>query len=79
VQNINNQIQTNKNNSYTADVGIETLFDNFPTIEVGYKRTIGNYTSGSSISKFVQSEPYLNIDYAFLKGFIFNFDYTQSN
>jgi len=79
VQNINNQIQTNKNNSYSFETGIETLFDNFPTIEIGYKRTIGNYTSGSSISKFVQSEPYLNIDYAFLKGFIFNFDYTQSN
>lgn len=79
VQNINNQIQTNKNNSYTTDVGIETLFDNFPTIEIGYKRTIGNYTSGNSITKFIRSEPYLNIDYSFLKGFIFNFDYTRSN
>lgn len=78
VQNINNQIQTNKNNSYSLETGVETLFDNFPTIEIGYKRTIGNYTSGSSTSKFVRSEPFVNIDHDFLKGFIFNFDYKRS-
>ncbi len=78
-QNINNQIQTNTNNSYSFETGIETLFDNFPTIEIGYKRTIGIYTSGNSTSKFIRSEPYLNIDYDFLKGFIFNFDYKRSS
>ncbi len=55
------------------------MFDNFPTIEIGYKRTIGIYTSGNSTSKFIRSEPYLNIDYDFLKGFIFNFDYKRSS
>jgi len=79
VQNINNEIQANKSNSYTVETGLETLFDKLPTIEVGYKRTIGNYTSGNSVSKFVRSEPFLNIDYAFLKGFIFNFDYKRSS
>lgn len=79
LQNINNKNQTNKSNSYTVDVGIETLFDNFPAIEIGYKRTIGNYSSGNSKSEFIHSEPYLNIDYSFLKGFIFNFDYARSN
>ena len=79
IQNINNQIQTNKNNSYSFETGLETLFDNFPTIEIGYKRTIGNYTSGASTSKFVRSEPFINVDYDFLKGFIFNFDYKRSN
>lgn len=79
VQNINSVLQTNKSNSYTFETGIETLFDKLPTIEVGYKRTIGNYTSGTSITKFARSEPYLNIDYDFLKGFIFNFDYKRSS
>jgi hypothetical protein len=79
VQNINNQIQNNTNNSYSLEAGIETLFDNFPTIELGYKRTIGKYTAGNSTSNFVRSEPYLNIDYDFLKGFIFNFDYKRSS
>ena len=79
VQNINNQIQNNTSNSYSLETGIETLFDNFPTIEIGYKRTIGNYNPGNSVTKFVRSEPYLNIDYDFLKGFVFNFDYTRSS
>jgi len=79
IQNINSVLQTNKSNSYSIESGIETLFDDFPTIEVGYKRTIGNYTSGTSITKFARSEPYLNIDYDFLKGFIFNFDYKRSS
>ncbi len=47
LQNINNQIQSNKSNTYSLETGIETLFDNFPTIEIGYKRTIGNYTAGN--------------------------------
>ena len=79
LQNINSQLQTNKNNSYSIDLGIETIFDNLPIIEIGYKRTIGNYTSGNLNSKFIRSEPYLNIDYDFLNGFVFNFDYKRSN
>lgn len=79
VQNINNQIQSNKSNNYSLETGIETLFDNFPTIEVGYKRTIGNYTAGNSTTNFVRSGPFVNVDYDFLKGFIFNFDYKRSN
>ena len=79
VQNINNQIQSNKSNNYSLETGIETLFDNFPTIEIGYKRTIGSYTAGNSTTNFVRSEPFVNIDYDFLKGFIFNFDYKRSS
>ena len=57
---------------------METLFSNFPTIEIGYKRTIGKYASGNDITEFVTSEPFVNIDYDFLKGFVFNFDYRRS-
>ncbi|MCH3881579.1 carboxypeptidase-like regulatory domain-containing protein [Tenacibaculum aquimarinum] len=79
LQNVNNSFTTNKNENYSFDVGAETLFDNFPTIEVGFKRSIGNFTSNNSMSKFTTDEPYLNVDYDFLKGFIFNFDYTHYN
>ena len=78
-QNINNQLQTNTSKNYSLETGVETLFDNFPAIEIGYKRTIGNYTAGSSTSNFVRSEPFVNIDYDFLKGFVFNFDYKRSS
>lgn len=78
-QQVNNQFQTNKNNNYSMSAAVETLFDHFPTLELGYKRTLGNYTSSNATSKFVRSEPYLNIDYSFLKSFVFNFDYTLSS
>ncbi|WP_425656744.1 carboxypeptidase-like regulatory domain-containing protein [Tenacibaculum ascidiaceicola] len=79
LQSINGVFVNNKNINYSMEVGAETLFDNFPAIEVGYKRTIGNYTSSNSVSKFITNEPFVNIDYDFLKGFIFNFDYTHYN
>lgn len=78
-QSINNSFVDNKNNDYSFDVGIETLFDNFPTLEMGFRKSIGKYTSSNSTSKFVTNEPYVNIDYDFLKGFVFNFDYTHYN
>jgi len=77
LQNVNNQIQTNKSNNYSYQFGIETLFDKFPTIELGYKKTIGNYTSSNTTSKFTTSEPFVNVDYDFLKGFVFSFEYTR--
>ncbi len=76
---VNDSSTRNRNNNYSFDLGIETLFDNFPTLELGYKRSIGKYTSSGSNSKFITNEPYVNIDYDFLKGFVFNFDYTHYN
>ncbi len=79
IQELNNTIQTNINNSYDYEVGIETLFDKFPTIEIGFKQDIGNFTASANTSKFVTTEPFLTVDYDFLDGFIFNFDYRRSN
>ena len=78
VQEIDNAIQTNKNKSYNYEVGFETLFDNFPTIEVGVSRDIGRFISPLNNSKFITTEPFATIDYSFLKDFIFNFDYRKS-
>ncbi|MEO9501712.1 MAG: carboxypeptidase-like regulatory domain-containing protein [Polaribacter sp.] len=79
IQELNGITQTNKNNNYNYEVGFETLFDNFPTIEVGVSRDIGNFISSNSTSKFITTEPFVTVDYDFLKGFIFNFDYKRSN
>ncbi|WP_026776272.1 carboxypeptidase-like regulatory domain-containing protein [Polaribacter sp. Hel_I_88] len=78
IQELNNNVQTNTNNNYDYELGIETLFDNFPTIEIGLKNTVGNFTASTNTSKFVTTEPFITIDYDFLEGFIFNFDYRQS-
>lgn len=79
IQEINTNLQTNKNNSYDYEIAVETLFDNFPTIEIGYKRDIGQFISSNNTSKFITDQPFLTIDYDFLKGFIFNFDYTRNS
>ena len=48
IQELNGNLQTNKNNNYDYEIGFETLFDNFPTIEVGLKREIGTFISSNS-------------------------------
>jgi len=78
IQEIDSNLQTNKNKSYNYEVGFETMFDNFPTIEVGVSRDIGRFVSPSNTSKFITTQPFATLDYDFLEGFIFNFDYRKS-
>jgi len=66
----------NKNDSYTYEIGLETLFDDLPTFDIGIRSTLGKYTASNGTSTFTTTEPFINIDYDFWKGFIFNFDYT---
>ena len=77
LQKIDNVFETNKNKSTSFNISAKTLYDDFPTIEIGFKRSIGNYTSSNTKSEFITNEPFLNIDYDFLDGFIFSFDYTK--
>tara|TARA_R110002074_G_scaffold392826_3_gene578641 strand:+ start:3994 stop:6639 length:2646 start_codon:yes stop_codon:yes gene_type:complete len=76
IQELDNTLQTNKNNNYSYSVGLETLYDNFPTIDIGFKRSVGNFISSNRTSNFITNEPFVTIDYDFWKGFIFSFDYT---
>ncbi|WP_298949010.1 carboxypeptidase-like regulatory domain-containing protein [uncultured Polaribacter sp.] len=78
IQEIDSNLQTNKNKSYNYEAGFETIFDNFPTIEIGVSRDIGRFVSPSNTSKFITTQPFATIDYDFLEGFIFNFDYRKS-
>ncbi|MEL4307253.1 TonB-dependent receptor [Joostella sp. CR20] len=77
LQNINSVLETNKSNNFSYNLSAKTLFDNFPTIEAGFKQSVGTYTLSSSESKFVTTEPFINIDYDFLKGCIASFDFTS--
>lgn len=79
LQTINNNTSTNKSNTIGYTISLKTLFDNFPIIETGFKQNFGSYTSSNQVSKFVTSEPFVTIDYEFLKGFVFAFDYQYYN
>lgn len=76
LQQVNAVTETNRNNALSYNISTKTLFDDFPTIEAGFKQSIGNYTLSNNKYKFVTTEPFVNIDYDFLKGFIASFDYS---
>lgn len=76
IQKINETLKTNKANHFSYEFAAETLFDNFPIIEIGFRQSMGTYSLSGQEWKFVTSEPYLHADYNFLKGFIASFDYT---
>jgi len=77
-QEVDNSIQTNINKSYNYEVGLETLFKKFPTIELGIKKDIGRFISDNTTSKFITTVPFLKIDYYFLDAFLFSFEYRKN-
>ncbi len=79
LQNINSTNQLNKNNKYSFEIGVETLFDHLPTIDLGFKRSSSNFKSSGETSKFVTNTSFASIDYDFLQGFVFNFEYSRYN
>ncbi len=76
LQKINNQFHTNHSNRFRYQFSVETLFDDFPTIEVGFHQSYGVYLSGKTTSKFVTSEPFARVEYDFLDDFSFDFNYS---
>ena len=77
VQPIDNDNSKNQSTSTAIELSAKTLYDSFPVIEFGVKRTVGDYASGTQSTKFTVTEPFLNIDYDFLKHYVFSFDYTN--
>lgn len=77
VQPVNDELIKNQNNNYSYSFGFETLFEKFPVIELGFKRSLGEFTSSNSTSNFRTNEPFVTINYEFLNGFNFSFDYSR--
>jgi hypothetical protein len=77
LENIDSNLITNKSINGSYKISIKSLYEKFPVIEVGLKQSIGKYTSNNIISKFTTNEPFISIDYDFLKTFIFSFDYSH--
>ncbi|MEP6260075.1 MAG: carboxypeptidase-like regulatory domain-containing protein [Gillisia sp.] len=72
---VNSILFENKNSSFSYNLSGKSLFENLPIVELGLRQSFGNYTLSGRKSEFVNSDPFLNIDYDFWKGFIFSFDY----
>jgi len=78
LQKIDNKFNTNINNNFTLGLSAKTLYKKFPTIEIGYDKSIGKYTSNNNTSKFGADKSFMNIDYDF-KNFVFTFEYQYYN
>ena len=78
LQKIDNNYNTNVKNNFTLGVSAKTLYKKFPTIEIGYDKSIGDYTSNNNTSKFNTDKSFMNIDYDF-KNFVFTFEYQYYN
>lgn len=76
VQKIDQSLVKNKSHNYSYELGIETLFEKFPSIEFGYRGVHGNYLSSNQVNSFSSYEPFIEVTYDFLKSFQWNFDYT---
>ena len=78
LQKIDNEYNTNIKNNFTLGLSAKTLYKKWPTIEIGYDKSIGIYTSNNNISKFNTNKSFMNIDYEF-KDFVFSFEYEYYN
>lgn len=75
---INNQIIDYNVRNYVYTIKGETLFDNLPNIEIGFKHTTNRFNSDTFNNEFIQLEPYAIINYNFLHDFNLKADYTYN-
>ncbi|WP_432412837.1 carboxypeptidase-like regulatory domain-containing protein [Rasiella sp. SM2506] len=62
----------------SGTVGIKTLFDKFPSLELGYKKDFYSYRATNGKTNFTNDNLFGSLDYTFLKDFIFKSDYSYN-
>src|SRR5690554_6271328 len=73
---LNNDTHRNISKSISSTASVETLFRDYPNIEVGYTKDFNNYRSFSQTNNFENNRFFIHVQYDFLKNFIFKADYT---
>jgi hypothetical protein len=77
LQFVNDLAAENKNINTSYNVSAKTLYDDWPILEVGWRQNFGNFTLSENTTNFVTTEPFVNLDYDFLSGFIISADFTS--
>lgn len=72
---LNNKENLNISNRFAGTLGIKTLFEKFPTIELGYTKEYRNYRATSATTEFENNRFFAMMDYVFLNDFIIKMDY----
>lgn len=67
--------------SFTQDyqLSFATGFRNMPNVEVGYEFNINDYNNGGNTTTYYTDKPFVRVDAAFLKGFMFTADYIYNH
>lgn len=76
---VNQLTSQNTSNSISGTSSVETLFKNFPNLEIGYTKDFNNYKSFGNDNQFENDRFFVNLEYDFLKHFIFKADYSYDN
>lgn len=77
-QAINDNLIDTQSLSQKYWLSFSTTFEKYPNIDIGYDKRISNYISNKSESRFITNEPFVEINYDFLKGFILKADYRKT-
>ncbi len=77
-QEVNNTLSRNKSNSTGFGLEMSTNFKDWPNVEVGFNKSYSNFKSNTTNSNFTNQNPYINLEYDFLNGFIFEADYSSN-
>ena len=78
-QNLNNLTLKNQSNTQSLGIALATNSKKGPNLELGFDKSFSQFKSLNGVSKFSDENPYLNIDYDFLKSFKLEADYTSTN
>lgn len=79
LQIINNQTLKNKIAIQNFGVEAATNFSNWPNIVMGYNREFGQFSSANTTANYSNENPYINLEYNFLKDFNLLADYSRNN
>jgi hypothetical protein len=75
---VNDNVSKNLSRSISATGKVETLFDKWPNLELGYTHKPSVYTSSTNKNTFTNSSIFANLDYVFFNDFHLKADYERT-
>lgn len=75
---VNNNMSKNLSRSISATGKVETLFDKWPNLELGYTLKPSVYTTSTAKNTFTNSSIFANLDYVFFNDFHLKGDYERT-
>ncbi|MBC9794933.1 carboxypeptidase-like regulatory domain-containing protein [Sinomicrobium weinanense] len=76
---VNQTRQISKSFTQDYQLSLATNFHDLPNVEIGYGLNINSYDNGGNSTIYYTVKPFVRIDAAFLKNFIFTADYTYNH